>query len=347
MPKELVSVPRRAATPPITISQLRKELARISTPADALNVATRAARAQKVYEAIGRSLAETNEFAEVYLSAYWKFGELVEGTKRGRPGKIHIDMNFPGTRMQREYARKLTRAIEATDIPKYVKFATEQLETASIAGCLAPYLQRLRDANERKRQSRRDKDRDRLENLSSSTLGDAHFATIVIDPPWDWGDEGDVDQFGRGRPTYQTLTFDELLEFTIEERRIDDVADIDAHLYLWITNRSLPKGFDLLEAWGFRYVTCLTWCKPSIGMGNYFRGSTEHVLFGVKGSQPLKVNDVGTWFAWPRGEQHSDKPDAFYEAVQVWSPGPFLDVFGRKARDGWRVWPSEVTHDDK
>jgi N6-adenosine-specific RNA methylase IME4 len=339
MPKELVSQTRRAATPPITISQLRKDLARISTPDDALDVASRAARAQKVYEAIGRSLAETNEFAEVYLSAYWKFGELVTGIKGGRPKKPLIDKGFPGTDMQRQYGRTLTRAIKAADIPKYVQRATEELETASIAGCIAPYLQRLRDAKERRRQSRRDIDRERLAQLPDSTLGDARFPTIIIDPPWDWGDEGDIDQFGRGRPTYQTLTFEELLELNIEDRSIEDVADVDAHCYLWITNRSLPKGFTLLETWGFRYVTCLTWCKPSIGMGNYFRGSTEHILFGVKGSQPLKVNDVGTWFAWPRGEEHSDKPDAFYEAVESWSPGPFLDVFGRKARDGWRVWP--------
>ena len=41
-------------------------------------------------------------------------------------------------------------------------------------------------------------------------VGSAKFATIVIDPPWDWGDEGDADQLGRARPTYSTMTIDEI-----------------------------------------------------------------------------------------------------------------------------------------
>ena len=93
-----------------------------------------------------------------------------------------------------------------------------------------------------------------------------------------------------------------------------------------------------MEVWGFRYVTCLTWVKPSIGMGNYFRGSTEQVLFGVRGSQPLKRHDVGTWFEAPRGEMHSEKPDEFYALVESCSYAPYIDIFGRKEREGWTVW---------
>jgi N6-adenosine-specific RNA methylase IME4 len=107
---------------------------------------------------------------------------------------------------------------------------------------------------------------------------------------------------------------------------------------LWVTNRSLPKAFRLIEAWGFRYITCLTWVKPSIGMGNYFRGSTEQVLFAVKGSQMLKRRDVGTHFEAKRGDGHSAKPDEFYSLVESCSYGPYIDVFGRKERDGWTVW---------
>jgi hypothetical protein len=31
------------------------------------------------------------------------------------------------------------------------------------------------------------------------------------------------------------------------------------------------------------YRGMLTWVKPSLGLGNYFRGTTEHVLFGIRG----------------------------------------------------------------
>lgn len=163
------------------------------------------------------------------------------------------------------------------------------------------------------------------------------YQTIVLDPPWDWGDEGDADQFGRARPTYATMTIDQISELPVAE-----LASADSHLYLWITNRSLSKGFALLEKWGFRYVTCLTWCKPSIGMGNYFRGSTEQILFGVRGSLPLLRRDVGTWFSAQRPGAHSSKPEEFYGLVESCSPGPWLEMFARQNRNGWTSWGAEA-----
>jgi len=119
------------------ISELRRELARVSSPADALDIVERASTAKRMYEAIGRSVEECNQFTEIYLAAYWKFGDLTHGTPRGRPEKkIGIDTHFPGTPMQRKYAKKLYEAIKESDIPDYVVAATEQLEPASIAGCL-------------------------------------------------------------------------------------------------------------------------------------------------------------------------------------------------------------------
>lgn len=193
-----------------------------------------------------------------------------------------------------------------------------------------------REIKERKREERRETNRQIIETVPTvqEAVKFARFATIVIDPPWDWGDENDVDQFGRARPTYKTMTIDELMALPV-----NDLADTDCHLYLWITNRSLPKGFMLLEEWGFRYITCLTWVKPSFGMGNYFRGQTEQVLFGVRGSQPLKRHDVGTVFQAPRGpNKHSSKPLAFMDLVESCSPSPYLEMFSRSSRHGWTTW---------
>lgn len=197
-----------------------------------------------------------------------------------------------------------------------------------------------RELKEEKRERRRSENKAKIvgPTVAKLTDFDSQFATIVADPPWDWGDEGDVDQLGRARPEYATLSIDELLSLEVPA-----VADIDCHLYLWITNRSLPKGFSLLDRWGFRYVTCLTWCKPSFGMGNYFRGSTEQVLFAVKGSQQLKRKDVGTWFSAPRGPRgHSSKPVEFYDLVESCSPGPYLELFARGGRKEWSSWGAEA-----
>lgn len=163
------------------------------------------------------------------------------------------------------------------------------------------------------------------------------FSTIVLDPPWSWDDEGDVSQFGRGRPEYATMTIDQILAIPVER-----LAEKNAHIYLWITNRSLPKGFMLLDKWGFRYVTCLTWCKPSFGMGNYFRGSSEHILFGVKGSLGLQRHDVGTWFEAERPGRHSEKPPEAYQLIESCSPPNYLELFAREPRKNWVTWGGEL-----
>ena len=165
---------------------------------------------------------------------------------------------------------------------------------------------------------------------------DGVFSTIVVDPPWDWRDEGDVDQMGRGKPTYHTMTINELMAFPL-----GDKAAKDSHLYCWVTNRSMRKVFDLVDSWGFRFVTILTWNKPSFGMGNYFRGQTEHIVFAVRGQLPLRKKDVGTSFNWPRrkGGRHSAKPSQFYDLTESCSPGPYLDIFSRyQHNDEWTTW---------
>jgi N6-adenosine-specific RNA methylase IME4 len=226
------------------------------------------------------------------------------------------------------------------------KFAEEVDRTPELkqaVGERRPVIQVKRELKEQAREARREENRKKIaavpEPEKAAAVADAKFATIVIDPPWDWGDEGDQDQLGRARPDYSTMTIKQL-----EQLDVGGLADDDCHIYLWITNRSLPKGFRLLEAWGFRYITAITWVKPHFGMGNYFRGQTEHVLFGVKGSQPLKRKDVGTAFMADRGTGgHSSKPSTFLDLVESCSPGPYIEMFSRSSRNGWITW-GEQSH---
>lgn len=231
-------------------------------------------------------------------------------------------------------------SVSSKTVKRAGKFAEEVAKTPELQEAIAkrkPVLQVKREMKEAKREERREENRAKIaevEKPSDIIETRAKFATIVIDPPWDWGDEGDQDQLGRSRPDYATMSKKQMLELPLP-----DLADKDCHLYLWITNRSLPKGFELMEKWGFRYITAITWAKPSFGMGNYFRGQTEHILFGVKGSQALKRKDVGTLFNAPRGKGgHSSKPTEFNELVESCSPGPYLEMFSRSERDGWKAW---------
>jgi N6-adenosine-specific RNA methylase IME4 len=157
------------------------------------------------------------------------------------------------------------------------------------------------------------------------------FPTLVIDPPWRYDN---VATRGAAEDHYPTMSQADLLALELP-------ADDNAHLYLWVTNSFFEDGFALMRSWGFTYKTCLTWCKPRIGMGNYFRSTTEHVLFGVKGRQPTLRNDVPTHFVADR-TRHSAKPESFYDLVESCSPGPFLEMFARRRRFGWSVWGNEA-----
>jgi N6-adenosine-specific RNA methylase IME4 len=46
------------------------------------------------------------------------------------------------------------------------------------------------------------------------------------------------------------------------------------------------------------------------------------------------------WFTWPVTE-HSRKPEAFLDLVESVSPGPYLELFARRARFGWDYWGDE------
>lgn len=157
------------------------------------------------------------------------------------------------------------------------------------------------------------------------------FSAIVIDPPWRYDN---VATRGAAEDHYSTMSLNEM-------EALDLPAAKDAHLYLWVTNGFLRQGFNLMDAWGFTYKTCLTWVKPQIGMGNWFRNSTEHVLFGVRGSCPTRRNDVPTWFKADR-TRHSAKPESFYDLVESCSPGPYLEMFARRRRFGWHTWGDEA-----
>jgi N6-adenosine-specific RNA methylase IME4 len=131
---------------------------------------------------------------------------------------------------------------------------------------------------------------------------------------------------------------------------VRDYADTNAHLYLWVTNvRLFREGgdglgpYEIMDVWGFRYITTLTWHKLGPpGLGWYFRGDTEHVLFGVKGKLGIApAIRESNHFAAARAE-HSVKPDRFYEIVERVSPEPRLELFARRRRYGWDVWGDEA-----
>ncbi len=167
-------------------------------------------------------------------------------------------------------------------------------------------------------------------------LPEGIYRTICADPPWQYGN---TSTRGAAEDHYPTMTVEELCVLPVV-----DWADEQAHLYLWTTNGFLREAFDVLAAWGFEYKTTLVWVKPQIGMGNYFRSSTEYILFGARGGLRTLDCNQRNWFEAKRG-RHSKKPGYFFDLVEKVSPGPYLEMFARDRRlseRDWSYWGNEA-----
>ena len=102
-----------------------------------------------------------------------------------------------------------------------------------------------------------------------------------------------------------------------------------------------------MDAWGFRYVTTITWVKDRIGLGQYFRGITEHCLFGVKGVMPYKVIDdkrqQGKTVIYAPKTTHSQKPVEMYSMIEKVSYSPYIELFARNTKGGWDSWGNQIS----
>jgi N6-adenosine-specific RNA methylase IME4 len=159
-----------------------------------------------------------------------------------------------------------------------------------------------------------------------------------------------------------------------------EIADV-AFCWLWVTKDILLDGIGVrvLNAWGFTPKQIVPWVKgrvdcmikhdgpgaPTVdslwaearltlqmGMGRITRNVVEYLLIGVRGKNytqhVLQRNQNGLVLAEeesvilaPRST-HSTKPEAAYALIERTTPGPYLELFARRERDGWTSWGNEI-----
>jgi hypothetical protein len=107
---------------------------------------------------------------------------------------------------------------------------------------------RLKQAErEQKLEERRTLNRELAASAPNPLTAGAKFATILLDPPWSFGDNekaGDIRGWG---PPYARMSREEITKLPVGQ-----LADVDCHLYLWVTNRSMQLAFRMILKWGFR-----------------------------------------------------------------------------------------------
>lgn len=168
------------------------------------------------------------------------------------------------------------------------------------------------------------------------------FATIALDPPWP---ERGAGKIKRGADRHYKLEKVPDIPGIIFRSGVFDPAP-DCHMYMWATSNYLLDAGWVIEALGFRYIACVPWIKTGkkAGLGQYFRGKAEFLLFAVRGrGTAVRTDDkyvLGLIEA--PAQKHSVKPQETYDLIERRSKGPYLEMFAREPRRGWTTWGDEL-----
>lgn len=180
------------------------------------------------------------------------------------------------------------------------------------------------------------------------------YKTIVADPPWQYKSRGQGSSKSHRPNSYgaSASSHERYGSMSIEELKrmpIKDMSENKSHLYLWVTNAFIERGWQLCKDWGFEPKTVVTWGKirkvdgrPSMKTGYYFRGATEHFIFATKGNLRLKTKVCEPTLFLSERLPHSVKPEWFYELVERCSDGNYLELFARRKRNGWDSFGNQI-----
>ena len=137
------------------------------------------------------------------------------------------------------------------------------------------------------------------------------YDLCLIDPPWQYQNWTDKKN-GAAISHYTTLKIDDLANLPIS-----NITKDNSVLLVWATFPKLDEAINLIEKWGFKYITCLfVWNKiyksnkPYCGLGFYTRSGSEICLLGKKGKGlPTISHNVRQVITAPVTRPHSSKPN--------------------------------------
>ena len=131
---------------------------------------------------------------------------------------------------------------------------------------------------------------------------------------------------------------------------VNEIADKNCILFIWVTYPLLKQGLDTIAAWNFNYKTCgFSWVKKNKktdslfwGLGYWTRSNNELCLLATKGS-PKKISSKVHQVVLDKIREHSRKPDCVRDRiVQLCGDLPRIELFARQKVKGWDCWGNEV-----
>lgn len=170
------------------------------------------------------------------------------------------------------------------------------------------------------------------------------YGAIMADPPWAYDNWSKAGERKNPKAHYACLSLDD-----IKALNVGLLAAPHCLLWLWATAPMLPQAIDVMQAWGFRYVTAGCWAKRSktdsawqFGTGYVLRSAMEPYLIGAIGSPKISSRSVRNLITAPVRE-HSRKPERAYQDFAELTQGQRrCDLFSREKRIGFESWGDEA-----
>ncbi len=178
------------------------------------------------------------------------------------------------------------------------------------------------------------------------------FQTVVADPPWQPRDGLPGPKRG-AKKHYRTMATRDICAL-----RLPPIA-MNGLLFLWRLASMPFDGLDVCKAWGLEPVSEIVWVKTPradamsrgrlldlvhgmrarkvrILLGHYVRAGHETCIIAARpgAASMIKAHNIPSVIFAPLG-RHSEKPAAFYRLVEALAPGPYLELFARRPREGW------------
>lgn len=175
------------------------------------------------------------------------------------------------------------------------------------------------------------------------------YRVIVADPPWDLHQRrtGKSKGYSAAEDHYPVMSEKRILGMG---EAIREIAAEQSFCFLWVTTATLPLGIQVLEAWGYRYVSWFAWLKPRFTLGNTFRNAGELLLLGVRGKgTKVAFHSQPNWGFFPL-QSHSTKPAEVHLMIErlvgADENTKMLELFARRpapSRLRWDLFGNELT----
>ncbi len=171
------------------------------------------------------------------------------------------------------------------------------------------------------------------------------YNIIYADPAWHFKTYSNKGEKRSAIQYYDCLDINDIYNLPV-----NDIANDDCILFIWVIDSMLPEALQVIKKWNFKYKTvAFTWVKQNkksdgyfTGMGYWTRCNPEQCLLATKGN-PKRLSKAVRQLIISKRQEHSRKPDEIRNRiVELCGDLPRIELFARNKTKGWSVWGNEV-----